>query len=120
MSPGPGIDWAPETQQALEALAAALQRVDLDALLASEGRLSDIAAQLARTRRSQARLDPEARRQLETMRRTLARCRRLSASLSDVVRLALAAQGGRETLDAYGPQGAPRPAPSSAAFETQV
>lgn len=119
MSGDPGTDWVPAAQQALEALAAALRRVDLDALLATEGRLSDIAAQLERSRQTRGPLDSASRAELEALHRTLCRCRRLGASLSDVVRLALAAQGSAETQHVYGPQGAPRPS-ATGAFHTQV
>ena len=119
MSQGP-TDWVPEAQLALDGLVEALQRVDLDALLASEGRLSDVAARLARVRQTPTRIDPAARQQLETLERTLARCRRLGASLSDVVRIAHAAHGGVVDADVYGQDGSPRPAAATGAFQTQV
>jgi hypothetical protein len=120
MSQHASIGWAPGAQQALDALASALQRVDLDGLVASEGRLSEIAAQLALAPPARVPLDPATRQLLETLQITLARCRRLGASLSDVVRLTHAAQGGRLDADVYGPHGSARPAVSAGAFQTQV
>jgi hypothetical protein len=113
-------DWLPAAQQALETLAAALERADLEALLASERLLSDVAALVAGCRPVGPRPTPARRHQLETLRITLMRCRRLGISLSDVVRLSRAAQGSCGDGDVYGPHGTPCPAAPAALFETQV
>jgi hypothetical protein len=113
-------DWLPGAQAVLDTLADALVRADLEVVLASEGHLSDVAALLERQSRPGLPLTPARRHQLETLWITLARCRRLGASLSDVVRLSRAAHSAHGDGDVYGPQGAPRPAAPAAGFEAQV
>jgi len=77
----------------LEQLADALASVRIDALLASEARLADTLAEIAR-QGPDGRWDRAATAcELTAARAMLTRCRRLGSALGDVTRLTLAAQG---------------------------
>lgn len=83
--------------EALEQLATALGRADLDGLLAAEAALDGVAADLERLAALPPALPPEARRALradaEAARRALMRCQRLGSSLSAFARASLEARG---------------------------
>jgi hypothetical protein len=81
-------------REALEEIAAALEAADLDRLLQAEGglelamrRLVTLGPSLAAADRTTIRLE------IRAARHTLSRCRTLGATLLDVVRLSLEAQG---------------------------
>jgi hypothetical protein len=80
---------------ALESLAAALTGVRLDALLASEARLADILADIARVPPGAPFDRAATARELAGARAMLLRCRRLGAAMGEVARISLAAQGGQ-------------------------
>ena len=83
-----------QLREALEGMAAAMTAADLDALLQAEGALE---AALRRLAALPATLTPSdrvaVRIEVRAARHTLQRCRRLGATLLDVVRLSLEAQG---------------------------
>jgi hypothetical protein len=82
-------------RDALETLAAALTGVRLDALLASEARLADILADVARLPPGPGSSWDRAAtaRELAAARTMLLRCRRLGSTMGEVARISLAAQG---------------------------
>ncbi len=96
-------DVVSAAQEALDALARALGRADIEALLASEAHVAAAAAALGRIDRQAVRRNPELRAQLETLHIALGRCRRVGGSLADVLRVARAALGAAD--DTYGPRG---------------
>lgn len=80
-------------RDALEDLAAALTGVRLDALLASEARLADILADIARVPAGAPWDRTATARELAAARAMLLRCRRLGSAMGEVARISLAAQG---------------------------
>lgn len=88
----------------LEQLASALAGVRLDALLASETRLADTLAEIARQTPGERWDRTATARELAAVRATLTRCRRLGSTLGEFTRISLAAQGrqsgyGRQVLE---------------------
>jgi hypothetical protein len=88
---------------ALESAADALAQAKVEGLLASEGGLEFALAELP----PMVDLDAEARAavrvELEAVERALLRCRRLGSTLSDCVRLTLAAQASATGANEYTP-----------------
>ena len=77
----------------LESLAGALAGVQLDALLTSETGLADTLSEVMRPAPGGPWDRAATARELAVARATLMRCRRLGSTLSEVVRVSLAAQG---------------------------
>ena len=106
-----------ELGAALERLADALAKPQLDAILTGE---SAIEAALARMP-SVLVVAPESRSQLqrevEQARHMLIRCRRLGAALTDFVRISFEAQGRGP---AYGPRAGSPPTYNGSALNTRV
>lgn len=83
-----------QLRQALEDIAGALTSANLDALLDAEGALELALLRLSTLPSTLPPSDRDAvRREVQAARQMLQRCRRLGASLMDVVRLSLDAQG---------------------------
>jgi hypothetical protein len=78
---------------ALEALAESLASVNLGSLLACETELADALSEIDRCRPDASWDRTATARELAAARATITRCRRLGATLLDVVRLTLASQG---------------------------
>jgi hypothetical protein len=99
-------------REALEEIAAALEAADLDRLLQAEGGLELAMRRLVTMGPTLAAADRAAiRLEIRAARHTLSRCRMLGATLLDVVRLSLEAQGrnpgyGRreDAAAAFGPR----------------
>jgi hypothetical protein len=109
-----------EARHRLDELAAALARVDLETLLASDAHLEDATLALSRVNAGLLPPGPEVRAVIEDARRALARCRRLGASLADVIRVAGAAHGAAWMSDSYDRGGHATGAVNRHALETQV
>jgi hypothetical protein len=80
-------------REALETLAGALATVQLDPLLASEATLAQALSGGVSPSPGGSWDRAATARELAAARATLTRCRRLGATLNDVIRLSLAAQG---------------------------
>jgi hypothetical protein len=81
-------------REALEEIAAALQAADLDRLLRAEAQLELVLRRLAVASRDLTTSERETvRLEIRAARQALNRCRTLGATLLDVVRLSLEAQG---------------------------
>jgi hypothetical protein len=78
---------------ALEAVADALGRADMDGLLAAEQALESALADCARLAASGGTLPAALRSELDASRRALMRCRRLGASLGEFARASFDARG---------------------------
>jgi hypothetical protein len=96
---------------ALDELASLLSHADLNGLVAASPQVESAALALGGLDRSALRHLPDARARLESLQRSLRRCRRLGASLSDAVRLSHAAHAAGGSSDTYGPAGATASAP---------
>lgn len=90
-------------REALEGAADALAHANVDGLLASEGGLEFALAELPPMVGLDADERVAVRAELEGVERALLRCRRLGSTLSDCVRLTLAAQAAGKGADDYTP-----------------
>lgn len=93
--------------QVLEQLGDALATLDIDRVQAAEQALGEALAQMARGDRVEAGARPAVAAQLRRAQQSLLRCRRLGASLTDLVRVSLGAGGHHETYDHRGASLAP-------------
>ena len=88
---------------ALEGAAEALAHAQVEGLLASEGALDFALAELPPMDALDTREREAVRRELEAAERALLRCRRLGSTLTDYVRLTLAASGRADGSSGYAP-----------------
>ena len=87
---------------ALDRLGESLAHAELDELLAAETQLEAALTTLGGLLTSGASIDPDLRAELDGVRASLVRCRRLGNSLGEFVRLSLQAYGTDERYDRRG------------------